>query len=232
VPNTPSSPIPASPIQAGARALAAAVILLGGLGCAVVFEAALKAEFALRAAEAAQAEESPAAHLDALRRAEAVIATSWARPLAWHAGADEAQSFIAASIAAITNDPADERRAVAAAARAVDLSPIQPAAWARLGAFAHAGRDAPRCDAAVCLDRSWRAVAIADPSIDCARLRIEARLGRLPPGDPRLDALDMSMDSTRDFARCLAFLPRDQLFEVLMRRAARMQEERAAADEL
>jgi hypothetical protein len=204
-----------------ARAFVAALAAFAAFACALVFEASVRTEIALKGAKVALFASDPAVRVEGLRTAARLLDTSWAQPLAWHAGANEAMSFIAAALGAETRDRAAERLAVLTAARCVEQSPIQPAAWTRLAAFAQARRPVGLCDARSCLDRSWRAAPIADSGIECARMRLEHRLGRLPPGDPRFDALDQSMMSTREFAQCLAFLPRAHLFDVLMKRAAR-----------
>jgi hypothetical protein len=218
------------PLSLIVRSLAAALAALTALACALVLEASVKTDMALKGAEAAGMASDPATRLQGFHTAARLLQGSWAHPLAWHAGANEAMSFVAAAIAAQTRDRAFDRLAVTAATRCVELSPIQPASWARLAAFAQVGRPVEKCAAGLCLEHSWRAAQIADPEIECARMRIAYRMGRLPPDDPHFDTLDRSVLLTRDFARCLAFLPRQQLFQVLLKRAIRNHSEEGAAE--
>jgi hypothetical protein len=109
---------------------------------------------------------------------------------------------------------------------------VQPAAWARLAAFAHAGRPVSRCDVASCLDRSWASGPLTNSGIECARMRIEYDIGRLPPDDPRFAGVNRAMESTRQFAQCMSFLPRGQLFQVLMMRAGTQIEEQRRRGQL
>ncbi|MBL8551654.1 MAG: hypothetical protein JNJ73_16830 [Hyphomonadaceae bacterium] len=207
------------------RALAAGLALAWAAGALVVFEAAFKTDLALRATLTAQTLTDRGVRDGEYEAGADFLARSWANPLAWHAGANEAYSFIAAALAAGAGNQEMEQAAVAHATRAVDLSPVQPAAWARLAAFGHAGRPVSRCDVAACLDRSWASGPLTNAGIECARMRIAYEIGRLPPGDPRFAGVNRAMTSTRDFAQCFAFLPREQLFQVLMMRAGTQLEE-------
>jgi hypothetical protein len=185
---------------AAARVLVAAAALAIAFGGAIVFEAAAKTQLALIQAQSVQqlAEEERTAAFDSAAR---LLETSWARPLAWHAGALEALSWIRAQQGRL-----DE--AAGAATRSVALDPIQPAAWARLAALADEGVREAGCNAAECLERSWRAAKMTDPPTACARLEIAYRNGLLSPRDERIEWTARSaFFHGRDTRQCFAFLP-------------------------
>jgi hypothetical protein len=190
-------------------------------GAAFVFEAASKTALALEMAANARASESGAVRDQLLQRAEASLRSSWAAPLDWHAGAAEAMSGILILRAEAQDDRALYAQSAAWAAHTVRLAPVQPHAWFRLALLAERGHANLICDAATCLENSWRSAAMTDPETACARLQLAHRLGLLSADDPRIDAYLRLRAPRRAVAQCLNFLTPEALFEALARDAQR-----------
>lgn len=188
------------------------------VGAAFVFEAASRTHLALAMTENALASASPNVRAQLLERAEASLQTSWARPLAWHAGATEAFSGILFLQAQTSGEPVQFAESAHWAVKAIQLSPVQPHAWTRLAALALNGHQNTLCDASACLAHSYAIAAMTDPDTECTRLRIAHQLGELRSNDPRLDVYMMARSvSRRVAANCLNFLAPEELFEVLAR---------------
>lgn len=106
---------------------------------------------------------------------------------------------------------------VALLERGLASAPIQPNGWFWLAAARYGGVSGGLCDARECLERSWRAAPAADPDLACARLNLTYALGaHLSADHPRVRAfVDVVADRSM-LARCLSFLPREDLFKVLL----------------
>jgi hypothetical protein len=157
---------------------------------------------------------------EVLARAADQIERSWAQPAQWHAGASEVLSAVYALQAeAAGGDRALFAKSIAAATRAVSLSPVQPHTWTRLAAFAQMGLPDVPCSVATCLDMSWRSARMIDPQTGCIRLRIAHAEGLLTgPADERITWYVRSGASPAEIAACLDFLPTDALFRLLLER--------------
>lgn len=211
-----------------ARVAAAALAALCAFGALFVFEAASKTGLASVAANAASRTPDPRQRTALLSDARDLIETSWARPAQWHAGAVEARSWIYALEArAARRDPSLAAQSAAAAALGVSLAPIQPTAWARLAAFAAAGRSTPACDAATCLERSWLSARMTDAATSCARLQLANRIAPIAASDPRVQWFVRSRFHPRVIARCLDFLPTRNVIHILVERDRQIRQERA-----
>jgi len=172
----------------------------------------------LRAAQIATRADSDIAATQ-LDRTRTKLAQHWARPTAWHAGAMETVSWIDALIAErMHNDPARLAASRDAAVALVRLSPIEPGAWARLGALAELGAANELCAAPDCLATSWRVAPMLAPDAACGRLRIAHAIGAPFAGgrDQRIRAYLVANPRTRDAFQCLAFLPARARFEAFL----------------
>lgn len=197
-------------IAAGATAL----MLCASLA---VFNAAAATQNALTLAESARGAGPSPARAAALVRAEATLSQAWSRPLTWHAGALEAQSWIAALRAEAANDPQALAQSAQAAARGVTLAPVQAHAWMRLAALDARAIPNSQCDAAGCLDQSWSAAPMAEPETACARIGLTRSLGvSFEVGDQRLRDYAASGPEPSAMADCLAGLPPEALFPLLL----------------
>jgi hypothetical protein len=207
------------------RTLAASAAAAIAFGAAIVFEAAAKTELAVKQAHAAADMTDAQQRSATFDSAAALIETSWARPAAWHAGSLEALSWLRAQQGAF-------ERAEDAASRSLRLDPVQPAAWARLAALAETGTHVRDCDTQECLERSWRAAKMTDPTTACARLELAYRAGLLAPRDERiLWTAKSGFFLGRDTRECFAFLPRQERVRAILLaeadRALRAQRSRA-----
>ncbi len=210
------------------RWLFCATALVMALGSALVFEASRTATNALAAAHAALRDDDQNARVGQLLAAAQIIDNSWARPAAWHAGAQEALSWTYAALDAQTPESDFRARAIVNAERAVFRAPIQPAPWARLAAYDLEGDRNNLCDVRDCLAHSWAAVEMAPLATYCTRLRLSHELGLVGGADdPRALALTRVNVPPDALAQCLDYLPRDALLHVLLEQqlqsAARMQ---------
>jgi hypothetical protein len=184
---------------------------------AAVFDAAAAARTAMELNEAARQASAARAKDRFLTRAEQALQGRWSAPTWWHAGAIEALSWNKALRAELSRSPARWRESGAALERGLSLAPVQPKGWYRLAAIRRAGIGRALCDARVCLERSWKASPAADADFACARLNLAHALGvRLRRDDPRVRAfIDIAPDRAT-LARCLSFLPAEDLFAVLV----------------
>lgn len=205
------------------RPITFAIVAISLVCAAVVFEAASRTSLALRMAASAGESQSLEVRTRLLERADASLRASWARPLAWHAGATEALSGILLLRAETTNDPAVFAESADWAARTVRLAPVQPHAWTRLALLAERGHPNPICDVVACLTKSWQVAPMIDPQTACVRLQLAHRAAMLTRDDARIDAYLASGVSSSEAARCLNFLAPSDLFETLARHAARTQ---------
>jgi hypothetical protein len=186
------------------------------VGAATVFEASAKADIAGQTARAAIQDGDARQRIAEFEAAAELIERSWARPVAWHGGANETLSWIYGRLAGETGaDPTALGNSAEAAARAVALAPIQPASWARLASLAERGAPSP-CAVEQCLERSWMAVRFVDTQTDCARLRMAHAHGMLSPYDERIGWFARKALHQADVESCLAFLPPQELFHALM----------------
>ncbi|MBL8544349.1 MAG: hypothetical protein JNJ63_11140 [Hyphomonadaceae bacterium] len=203
------------------RTVLAVLFLLAALGCALAFEAASAAAAALELA--ARAEASPTAGIKQrlLQRARERLESSWAEPLAWHAGAAEALSGVLYEQAAASGTSELYRASGVFAERAVRLSPVIANAWTRLAVLDRAGFGRPICSAAQCLANSWRAAPLLAGESACARIRVQNSVTPLSPDDGRIQAFLDSQSSERAAARCLDFLPPQELYRALLEARAR-----------
>jgi hypothetical protein len=203
------------------RVLFALVVIAGIAGAAAIFEAASQTKIALEASDNAAAATTPAVRGRILQAGIAGLETSWARPLVWHAGANEALSALYAQYGDSRNgDVALYDESVAAAARAVALAPVQPHAWTRLAGFAAMGRPHVPCGVEECLERSWRSAKMVDSTTACARLRLAHKANLLrEPGDERIAWYLKSNATDEEVGRCLDFLAPGELFHLLLNRS-------------
>lgn len=187
-------------------------------GGALVFEAAYSTNTALAAAHGALAHDEGPARTSALLLAANSVESNWARPAAWHAGAQEAVSWTYAALAAQMPENTDFRdRAVLNAERTLSRAPIQPAPWARLAAYDLAGERNGLCDAADCLAYSWSAQEMAPLATYCARLQMGHQLGLVGGADdPRLLALTRVPVTPEALRVCVDYLPADAVYQVLL----------------
>jgi hypothetical protein len=198
------------------RIVAAALVFMVSFGAAVVFEAAAKADIAAQTARAAIELPDARGRIAELEAAAQLIERSWARPAAWHGGANETLSWIYGRLAGETGaDPTALGKSAASAARAVALAPIQPASWTRLASLAERGAPSP-CSVEQCLERSWESEKFVDTQTGCARLRMAYRHGMLEPYDERIGWFARKALHQTEVESCLAFLPPQELFHALM----------------
>jgi hypothetical protein len=198
------------------RAVAAGIVLVISFCAFVVFEASAKADIAERSAQAALEETDSRFRIEEFTRSARLIEDSWARPTAWHGGANETLSWIYARLAAEEGSDRDAiAKSASAAARAVAQAPIQPASWARLASLADRGAASP-CTVEQCLTYSWFAAKFVDSQTGCARLRIASRHGMLKPFDARIDWFARKSLHQAEVEQCLSFLPPQELFHALM----------------
>jgi hypothetical protein len=192
------------------RTLAATAAAAIAFGAAFVFEAAAKTELAVKRAHAAADVTDAQQRSATFDSAAALIETSWARPGAWHAGALEALSWL-------RTQQGEFERAEEAANRSLRIDPIQPAAWTRLAALAETGTRVRDCDVQECLERSWRAAKMTEPTTACARLELAYRAGLLAPRDQRVFWTAKSgFFRSREARACFAFLPRKERVRAIL----------------
>jgi hypothetical protein len=191
--------------KAALLAIFAALLVLS----AALFDAASAARAAMDLDRAAL-EARPEARDAMLLRAERDLLARWSQPTRWHAGAAEALAWTQALRGRLHESAATTEFGVA-------LAPVQPAGWLRLAELRRAGVATRLCDTpAACLDRSWTAALAADPELQCARLDLARALGETPDAeDPRVRALIAARPPRPLLARCLAFLPPEDLFAAL-----------------
>lgn len=154
-----------------------------------------------------------------LKRVRARLTENWAQPTSWHAGALETLSWIDALIAARTrNDTAFMASSRDAAVQLVRVSPVQPAAWARLGALSELGAANPLCTAKACLEMSWHTAPLLPSNLACQRLQIARTIGvPISSGrDQRVRAYLVTEPRTRDAFQCLKWLPARARFEAFL----------------
>lgn len=213
---------PRSAFALAARLLAAALLFASAAGAALVAEAAGAADRALRHAHAAVNTQRGAMLTEELAGAAAMLDASWAKPLTWHAGAIEAQSWISTQrgLAAQDEEAATARRhfqaGAALAVRGLDRAPVQPAAWARLAGLSDAGAAQTRCDVRTCLTHSWRAARMAQAETACPRLQIAYQHGFLRRNDVRIQWVARSDYWGEVMRRCVAFMRPADMFRALM----------------
>ncbi|WP_228445786.1 hypothetical protein [Terricaulis silvestris] len=152
-----------------------------------------------------------------LERAELGLKQSWALPTRWHAGAAEALSAVIFLKAETLGDASLFEQSARWATHTVRLAPVQPNAWIRLAALAERGYGNSVCDIDLCLERSWSVALMVEPEPACARLQLAQRRNLLTPNDARIEAYLDGGASRSEAARCLSFLPPDELFQTLMR---------------
>lgn len=187
------------------------------LGSAMVFESSRAATSALASAQAALLNGDQNARVGDLLSAADMVENSWARPGAWHAGAQEALSWTYAALDAQAPGGDFRARSILNAERTIFRAPIQPAPWARLAAFDVEGDANAICAADACLARSWLAVEMAPLATYCTRLRLGHELGLVGGGDdPRVQALTRVNVRPEALAQCLNYLRRDELLNVLL----------------
>ncbi|MBI1186573.1 MAG: hypothetical protein GC206_04465 [Alphaproteobacteria bacterium] len=205
-----------------ARIAAAALALVLTGGAAIVAEAAGATDRALRHAHAAVNTHEGAMLSEELAGAAAILQNSWARPLAWHAGALEALSWISTQrgLAAQTEAaPVATRYFQESADLAVQglaRAPVQPAAWARLAGLADAGAQQARCGVRACLNHSWRAARMAQAETACPRLQIAYEHGFLRRDDVRIQWVARADYWGETIRRCVAFMRPADMFRALM----------------
>lgn len=185
---------------------------------AAVFEAATQTQAAVDVAQAALRTPSSQLRERILAGAAARLQSSWARPVEWNADAAEALSAVQAMRGnAAGGDAALYAESMRWAARAVQLSPAQPRAWARLAEFSLMNVPGAPCAVDECLARSWAAAPLVDAEFDCARLRIANAAGVLDRSSERIAWYLRSGITPDDAVRCLSFLPRSEVLQLMLR---------------
>lgn len=210
---------PSNDGEATAMGLKAALIALILCLCVfafAVFEGASITLAAFARAEISQASQSPSVRAAIRARTQEALSRSWARPLLWRADAAEARSALAL-LAASDPDPSPGARAQSArwAERALAQSPLQSNAWTRLADLTSLGEQSPLCDPKSCLDYSYRAEPVARREAECVRLKIANRAGLFDPNAPAVRQLADTAPLSFT-AQCFSFLPRQQLFQILL----------------
>lgn len=184
---------------------------------AFVCDSASSAKYAAELIERAQGERSDSARALTLRRASSVLSSAWSRPLDWHAGAMELRSGAESLMAATPHDPILEASA-RDAVRGLQASPAQPLAWLRLASLARSGVANSVCVERVCLDRSWATGPILGVEDACLRLELELSRGaRFSRTDEAIRNFMAARPNARQIGRCLAFLPPEQRFSLMLR---------------
>lgn len=203
------------------RGLLAVAALAMALSGAVVFESTNASERGLNAAQAAVREPDLNLRGRKLLRAGEIIEHSWARPAAWHPGAQEALSWTYAALA--TQFPRSDfgAESIAMAQRSLTRAPVQPAPWARLALFDAEGQGNALCDAHTCLERSWEAVEMTPLDTYCLRLRLGHDLGLVGgPGDPRIVQLTKMRVAADAMQECVSFLTAPEIVQIMLVREA------------
>lgn len=186
--------------------------------CAAVFETTTQTQAAVDVAQAAQHTPSSQLRERILAGAATRLQSSWARPAEWNADAAEALSAVQALRGnAAGGDAALYAESMRWAARAVQLSPAQPRAWARLAEFSLMNVPGAPCAVEECLARSWAAAPLVDAEFDCARLRIANAAGALDRSRERIVWYLRSDISSEDALACLSFLPRSEVLQLMLR---------------
>jgi hypothetical protein len=184
---------------------------------AATFDAATAARTAMELNEAAQQADDAGARARLLDLAAQALEPRWSAPTRWHAGAIEALSWNKALRAEDAAERALLVDSAAALERGLAVAPIQPNGWLRLAAIRHVGIGGALCDAEQCLERSWLAAEATDPALGCARLRLAHELGaRMRADHPRVRAFLATAPDRETLTRCLAFLPAEDLFALLL----------------
>ncbi|QGZ93366.1 hypothetical protein [Terricaulis silvestris] len=201
------------------KAIVLALLASAIMACGVVFEGAAQTQAALDVVHVAQRTSSIQLQERMLAGAAARLQKSWAQPTRWNASAAEALSAIYAMRAnAAGGDEAIYAESMLWAMRATQIGPTQPNAWARLATFSIMDLAHAPCAAQTCLERSWIAAPMLDAESDCARLRI-AHAGGLQESliSERIDWYLRSGVGADQAAACLAFVPREDLFQMMLR---------------
>lgn len=199
------------------KAVLLALLATTIFACAGVFEAAMQTQAAVDVAAAAQQASSPELRERILRSAATRLQTSWAKPAQWSADAAEALSAIHALRGnAAGGGTAHYAESMRWAAHATQLGPAQPRAWARLAEFSLMGAPGAPCEPRVCLERSWAAAPLSDAAFDCARLRLAHASDASRPSRERIVWYLRSGVGPDDAAACLSFLPRTEVFQLML----------------
>ena len=208
------------------KAVLLALLATAIFACAGVFEAAMQTQAAVDVAAAAQQASSPELRERILRSAATRLQGSWARPTQWNADAAEALSAVHALAGnAAGGEAAHYAESMRWAAHATQLGPVQPRSWARLAEFSLMGASGAPCEPRVCLERSWAAAPLSDATFDCARLRLAHAADASQPSRERIVWYLRSGVGPEDAAACLSFLPRTEVFQLmLLARTAEHQE--------
>jgi hypothetical protein len=183
---------------------------------AATSEAAFSVAGGAESRNAARLLRSADAKLRTLDLASERIATSWARPLVWHAGAAETLAGLYASRYDLDPEPALLRESARWSSIAIELAPVQPRAWTRLALLDEAGFTNPLCAARECLTRSFETGRMFDGETACWRLQALARLEPISADDQRVRDFLLAARSRRQIARCLNFLPERDLFRIVL----------------
>lgn len=196
--------------------------LLAGLYCLVLHEGAgvaRRMDALLTTAQRADYNEETVLRL--VDRADRVASQSWARPANWHPGVLASSGQLESLRYAHHPERVYLEHGRDAAQRAVRLAPVQPGAWFRLADFAQAGLENPHCNAATCLENSWKTGPILrDEALMCSRLRLANALE--VPFSVRQPELSRYAAATNKWKirDCLAESAQQDLFFALMKREA------------
>lgn len=185
---------------------------------AFVADAASATQAALAQAHASTLARARETQTDMLLRAETTLTNAWSQPLRWHAGALEAMSWISAQRGALTSNTAPLSASADFAERAVRASPMQGAAWTRLGALSLRGLPVRACTARACLAESVHVMPMLAADEACSRLTLLRLSGEaLAPEDPRVVAFLGARPAPEEIRSCLDFLSARELYQALLR---------------
>lgn len=159
---------------------------------------------------------SDAARLQMIDLATQRIETSWARPVRWHAGATETLAGLYALRYDLDNDPEALTQSARWTVATLTQNDIQPRAWTRLAHLGLARIPNALCEPHECIARSFETGRMLDSESSCGRLRIAGALEPMTLQDQRVQDFLLVASSRRQIARCLSFLPSNQLFQAVL----------------
>lgn len=209
--------------MAGTFSLSALRVLFAGAALAMAASAAFVGGGAHAAAQALGTikttlnDSGPQQRAAVLIRTAAGLEGHWAQPLRWHAGAMEAQSWAYSLLSANDESGVFAARSIEPAQRSIWRAPLQAPAWTRLAVFAANGKPNALCDAAACLQRSWRALPLAPLATACTRLQLGHELGLVQGADDARVVLMTQVPMGREtLSECVSFLSPIDNFRLLM----------------
>jgi hypothetical protein len=142
---------------------------------------------------------TPELQLQEAKRTARDLEGRWSRPLVWHGGATEAEAL---ALLLSGEDQASAR----VSRTTVQLSPVTPSAWLRIGVFPLSdGPISPCHDARSCAAASYLAAPLtSDGALECARFLISGAGVGTGPASPQLYALTHSGAPSGNLSLCLA----------------------------